>query len=218
MEQSERGLSTTSVALLFLLGVAVCAVFFSFGFLLGYKERSFSHTPEVERVTPAGEAPPVVNPPPENEDIGAEHKANSGPASPAVPPPVAAAGQKIESVTSGAKESAKGSGEAQAASQRATTAVDNRDFAGTPGSASTGRVAKAGIVLQVAAMQARQDAEALVKALKERGYPVFLTTPEDAGANDKFFRVRVGPFTSREQEENIRKQLVAEGFKPFVKH
>jgi DedD protein len=213
MEQSERRLSTASVALLFLLGVAVCAVFFSFGFLLGYKERSFSHTPEVERVTPAGETPPVVNPPPEKEEISAGQEGSTARTPSTVQPPSAGSGQKSEGISSGAKAPAQevSSGEGHPASQRAA-AVSGRDSAGASGSAPP-----AGIVLQVAAMQARQDAEALVKTLKERGYPVSLATPEDAGANDKFFRVRVGPFASRDEAESVRKKLAAEGFRPFVK-
>jgi len=68
MQEEEKGLSTSSLVLLFLLGVVVCAVFFSFGFLLGYRERSSTNTAEVERVTPTGDSPPAVNPPPAKVD------------------------------------------------------------------------------------------------------------------------------------------------------
>ena len=72
-------------------------------------------------------------------------------------------------------------------------------------------------MLQVAALQRNEDAERLVKVLKERGYPVFLVTPQDAHANDNLVRVRVGPFTSGAEKEKTRRKLEMEGFKPFVK-
>ncbi len=194
MEEGDRGLSTTSVALLFLLGVAVCAVFFSFGFLLGYKERSSSNTAEVERVTPTGDTPPVVNPPPEKEETSVRHNTTPAP------------------VGSAAQPSA-----AQPATQGTASGPGGHVAPETPVPAAARQPATGGIVLQVAALQTRQDAEALVKILKERGYPVLLVTPEDAHANDNLFRVRVGPFQSRDEQEKTRQKLVTEGFKPFIK-
>jgi cell division septation protein DedD len=70
----------------------------------------------------------------------------------------------------------------------------------------------------VAASRTKADAEALVKILKTRGYPVFLVAPEYTHANDNLFRVQVGPFTSREDAEKVRTKLTQEGFKPFVRH
>ena len=72
--------------------------------------------------------------------------------------------------------------------------------------------------MQIAASRTRQDAEALVKILEGRGYPVFLVTPEYAHAKDNLYRVQVGPFTSRDDAEKVRAKLTREGFKPFVRH
>ena len=73
-------------------------------------------------------------------------------------------------------------------------------------------------MVQITASRTRQDAEALVKVLKGRGYPVFLVTPGTAHTNDNLYRVQVGPFASREDAEKVRTRLTQEGFKPFIRH
>jgi len=75
-----------------------------------------------------------------------------------------------------------------------------------------------GFTVQVVASRTKQDAEALVKILEERGYPVFLVTPEYAHADDNLYRVQVGPFASKDDAEKVRTKLTQEGFKPFIKH
>jgi cell division septation protein DedD len=75
-----------------------------------------------------------------------------------------------------------------------------------------------GFTVQIAASRTKQDAEALVKVLEGRGYPVFLVSPEYAHANDNLYRVQVGPFTSKEDAEKVRAKLMQEGFKPFIRH
>ena len=48
---AEKGLSAGHLAVLFLAGVAVCGVFFSLGFLVGYNERSSKTAILAEQVT-----------------------------------------------------------------------------------------------------------------------------------------------------------------------
>ena len=214
MQEEEKGLSTSSLVLLFLLGVVVCAVFFSFGFLLGYRERSSTNTAEVERVTPTGDSPPAVNPPPAKVDTSVRQDANPMSVGSTAPPPEAESEQKGGNVASSTKASAKESGgvAAPAAAEAAPSTPSHESLEAPTRQAATGSGA-----LQVAALQNRQDAEALVNVLKERGYPVFIVSPEDAHASDSLFRVRVGPFASRDEEEKTRQELETEGFKPFVK-
>jgi cell division septation protein DedD len=217
MEEQEKGLSTASLVLLFLLGVIVCAVFFSFGFLVGYRERSSSNTPEMERVVPTGDAPPAVNPPPTKEE-SLRQDANPMSVGSTAQPLEAGSDRKGGNVARGTEVSREDRGAlAVPASTEAAISAPGHESsdARVPGptrQAATGRGA-----LQVAALRTRQDAEALVRVLKERGFPVFIVSPEDAKASDTLFRVRVGPFTSRDEEEKTRQQLETEGFKPFVK-
>ena len=219
MEKGEKGLSTASLVLLFLLGVVVCAVFFSLGFLVGYRERSSSNTAEVERVTPTGDTPPALNPPPAKEESSARQDANPvSVGSTAHQSPEAESDQKGGNVASGTRVSTKdGGGVAANAAAQAAPSTPSHESLETLVPAPTRQAATGSGALQVAALQNRQDAEALVKVLKERGYAVFIVTPEDAHANDNLFRVRVGPFASRNEEEKTRQELETEGFKPFVK-
>jgi len=205
-EHDDRGLSARHLILLFLVGVAVCGVFFSLGFLVGYNERGGRMTPATERVTNPPLTPPVVNPPPETPPT-----ATSAPAETPVKPPV---------VPSEAKSAAaEGAGSSSAPSPAPPPKEERREAAPPPESPSTasGEVG-VGFTVQVAASRAKEDAESLVKILKARDYPVFMVAPEYAHAGDNLFRVQVGPFKSRDDAEKARKQLLAEGFKPFIKH
>jgi len=60
---------------------------------------------------------------------------------------------------------------------------------------------------------ATEDADALVKALRKKHYPVFV--PSDAP--DKLFHVQVGPFTDPKEAEAMKARLEADGYKPIVK-
>lgn len=187
-KRDERGLSARYLVVVFLMGVAACAVFFSLGFLVGYNERPFKSATATEQVTPSGVIPPTVNPP--LEEIPAPDK-TPAPATAARKP----AGQSAE-------ESIKPAAASKPASSSAAT--------------TRGRV-PTGIAVQVAASRSKADAENLVKELSSRGYRVFLVTPEYAKAGDNLYRVQVGPFATRENAEKTRDKLVKEGFKPFIR-
>ena len=187
-KRDERGLSARYLVVVFLMGVAACAVFFSLGFLVGYNERPFKGATTTEQVTSSPVIPPTVNPPLEEVPSPAQS-----------PPPVTAA----KSATPAPQESAKPAGEAKAASRTAAT--------------PSGPV-PSGFTVQVVASRSKPDAENLVKELGSRGYRVFLVTPEYAKAGDNLYRVQVGPFATREDAEKARDKLSKEGFKPFIKH
>lgn len=187
-KRDERGLSARYLVVVFLMGVAACAVFFSLGFLVGYNERPFKGTPSTEQVTSPPLIPPTVNPP--LEEIPSPEK-NPAPATAATRP---AGKSDLESATPAAQSK-------PAASSTAT---------------QSGKV-PTGIAVQVAASRSKSDAENLVKELSSRGYPVFLVTPEYAKANDNLYRVQVGPFATRENAEKTREKLAKEGFKPFIR-
>ena len=187
-KRDERGLSARYLVVVFLMGVAACAVFFSLGFLVGYNERPFKSATTTEQVTPSSAIPPNVNPP--LEEIPEPAKA---------PPPTAAA----KTDTPAPQQSAKPREEPKAPSHAAAT--------------PSGAVPP-GFAVQVAASRSKSDAENLVKQLGSRGYRVFLVTPEYAKAGDNLYRVQVGPFATREDAEKARDKLTKEGFKPFIRH
>jgi cell division septation protein DedD len=67
--------------------------------------------------------------------------------------------------------------------------------------------------VQVAAVTRKEDADALVKALRKKGYSVLIAT----SPADKFLRVQVGPFPGIKEAEAMKARLMADGYKPIVK-
>jgi cell division septation protein DedD len=75
-----------------------------------------------------------------------------------------------------------------------------------------------GFIVQVTAMRAKQDAEAVVRTLRGHGYHVLLVAPPHANAKDSLYRVQVGPFSSRDSAQRTMAKLKHEGYKPFIRH
>jgi DedD protein len=69
-----------------------------------------------------------------------------------------------------------------------------------------------GYSVQVAAVSKQEDAEALVDALKKKGYPAVATS-----TGDKLFHVQVGPFNDIKDAEAVRAKLVSDGYNPILK-
>jgi len=210
----ENGLTGRQLALLFLVAVAVCAIFFSLGFLVGFNERAPRAAAITEQVTRPGAVPPIVNPPlaavpptgKEARSASASRLPSSG-AAERVPQEDISGSKSVNAPISSSSQATSGISSDQAM-------AENLNPESSPGKEVT-----SGFTIQVAATATKQDAEAVVARLKARGYPVFLVTPEYAHVDDNLFRVQVGPYTSRENAEKARQKLAQEGFKePFIRH
>jgi DedD protein len=70
-----------------------------------------------------------------------------------------------------------------------------------------------GYMVQVAAVRKQEDAEALVRALRRKNYPVLTV----AGPSDKLHHVQVGPFADIKLAEATRAKLIGDGYNPIVK-
>ena len=211
-KHDEKGLSARYLVLVFLMGVAACAVFFSLGFLVGYNERPSRATPLTEHVTPSGTIPPTINPPLENvEPTGNAPPVTGGAAEEAGPRSSFGAARGAQLTPTPADASAPSRLTSTRASKAASAA---RSAPTVPSVTGVGK----GFTVQVAASQNREDAQKLFRELKARGFAVFILNPDRARPNDNLFRVQVGPFASREQAEKIRAKIAQEGFKPFIKH
>lgn len=194
-ERDEHGLSARQLVLLFLGIVTVCGVFFAAGFLVGYNERTSKGVPPTEQVTASGDIPPTVNPPAKSEDKPASSAVAESAPKPLPVEPTPIASEPVRQAPPPEKKEP-----ARAASASAQPA-------------ETGR-----FVLQVAASSSRPDAEAVAKALKSKGLPAFVASPQ-AGSGDKLYRVQIGPYSTREAAEAMKPRLEQEGFKqPFIKH
>jgi cell division septation protein DedD len=198
--------------LIFLAGVAVCGVFFSLGFLVGFNERLSHSAPPAEVVTAPSVIPPAVNPPAENVTPTPQ-----GPSAPLNPSPDASLNPPASGETHPAEPGAKKS-DATSPSPPPEAPADAKAKPETPPPPLAAGEVGEGVTLQVAALRTKPDAENLVAILKGRGYPVFMVTPEYAHADDNLFRVQVGPFRTREDAEKVRAKLGQEGFKPFIRH
>ncbi len=210
-EHEERSYSARYLILIFFVCVATCGVFFSLGFLVGNNERSSRSTPMTEVVTAPPVVPPNINPP--AESVQSQHQPASSSQKPVNPPPDTMADSPREA---GAQAGASAAKPATVAPQAAPSQSASNP---SPTSATPLGEVGEGITLQVVASRSQQDAEHIVDILKQKSYPVFLATPEYAGADDKFFRVLVGPFRTRAEADKARDQLVKEGFKnPFIRH
>jgi len=212
-----KGLSTRHLVLVFLAGIAVCGVFFSLGFLVGYNERSARMAPVTEHISVPATIPPTINPPLETVPVGP----NRAESTPTVPPPPAPLqpGTPQSSPSEQKPETAPETPSPVIARPSSPAKAEKLPASGETATAAAGAGAiGAGFMVQITASRTRQDAEALVKVLKGRGYPVFLVTPGTAHTNDNLYRVQVGPFASREDAEKVRTRLTQEGFKPFIRH
>jgi len=71
------------------------------------------------------------------------------------------------------------------------------------------------LTVQAASLPDLDDAEALVRRLKAKGYPAFKTMAK-IPQRGIWFRVRVGRFRSEKEAGAMMKKLEAEGFDPLL--
>ncbi|HUI44060.1 MAG TPA: SPOR domain-containing protein [Terriglobia bacterium] len=214
MTRDAERISTRSLLGAFFLVVLLCAVFFSLGYFMGYKERGPTGAPVAEQVTapPDSDVPPQTNPAP---DAPSASGASTGEA--AAAPAASAQADRTPAVA----PSSQAAGTIPTPSPAAPAPAS-----AVPGGGSTGVVAPAaprprpaphGVLIQAAALANQQDAANMVSVLTSRGYPALILTPQQARADDNLFRVVVGPYKTRAAAEAARHKLAAEGFKPFIR-
>ncbi len=69
------------------------------------------------------------------------------------------------------------------------------------------------IMVQIAAVKNRSDAEALAAALQKNGFNATVRTE----AQDKLLHVQVGPFDNRDEAKAMRQKLANAGYNAFIK-
>lgn len=216
--QDERGPSARHLVLMFLAAIAVCAVFFSLGYVVGYNHSPSRITPVTEDVATPGNIPPTVNPPaggssqPVNNGVEAE---NVNPATNSIPKPVRPQPLQPEAAaTPQAKPPARTQHTVERPKPRKKpAAAEHRPPAHASRAASSPHY-----VVQVMASRTRADAVTLVRLLKNHGYHVFIVSPQESQPKDHFYRVQVGPFASRAGASHVLHRLEGEGFRPFITH
>ena len=204
-QEHEETTGTGRLLFLFLGMVVLCAVFFGLGYSLG--RNSIPATAQAAEplaaATPGGAKPSPLNP---------------GDGTQAQTPSTdqltfyKSVQQKDQQPGLAAKPPAEGKPEtpAPAASEEArlAAAVGMTPVTAAPAAPATG------YTVQIAAVRRQEDADALVKALGKKHYPVFVAS----NAPDKLFHVQVGPFSDPKEAEAMKARLAGDGYKAIVKH
>ena len=191
-QDTEITLGTGKLLLLFFGLVAVCAVFFAFGYNLG---RSSATPALAERTPPALDAVKQANKSgaasaTKTSDLTFYKAVAQNEANP----------QLTQAQTPAAAASTPSD---PPAAQPATTSPD----ATTLPSANS-------YFVQVAAVSKQEDADALVEALKKKQYPAFSAS---GSTSDKLFHVQIGPYADVKDAETMRAKLISDGYNPILK-
>lgn len=192
-QDTEITLGTGRMLALFFGLVLICAVFFAIGFSLGKKTASVgsANVPATSSESPSA----IVRP---------SAAKNTQPVSPA--------GDLSFYKTVG--EKTVNTGLTPQDSQPQPTATPSGDTPRTDTGVAPSPPASDSYFVQVAAVSRREDADALVEALKKKQYPAFAANNSPA---DKFFHVEVGPYADLKDAEAMRARLISDGYNPIVK-
>ena len=220
-QDTEITLGTAKLLTLFFGLVIVCAVFFALGYTLGRKSdiglaapsAATALQPASNGAKPAGSASPQSAPQMtfykavEQKDANTQLTPASAEANSANP---AATGQPTSLPSASSPASSSGTAASGAAGSGSPAQPSQTGNPPDPMAA----IPSTPYFVQVAAVTKQEDAEALVDALKNKQYAAFVATN---AANEKLFRVQVGPFNDVKDAEAARSRLINDGYNPIVK-
>lgn len=203
----------------------ICGVFFGFGYSLGRDntgpKAALAQTPSHGSavVHPAAVKTVVEEPEASGDDQYGDAGDGDQPVQKPTTPPLqrkpSAAAVAVSEAPAGA-----GSGQqnpvpaAQAQAQVARTAYSlpaPATVAATPDTASA--APPAAIMVQIAAVSRREDADVLVSALNKLGYSASVRSAN----TDNLLHVQVGPFATRDQAKAMRTKLLNDGYNAILK-
>lgn len=186
-QDTEITLGTGKLLGIFFLMVAICAAFFTMGYLFGRSSTTMAASTTVVGTVPGAGSNPASKP-----SAGANRAADT-------PQPAA-----DSSTTS----------QAPSTSQPTLLPVKATEESSSAPSAETRTAASGTYMVQVAAVSRQEDAEILVNALRKKQYPVLMVANVPG---DSLFHVQVGPFTDPKEAEAMRSRLAGDGYNAIVK-
>ncbi|MCU1284550.1 MAG: Sporulation related protein [Acidobacteriales bacterium] len=215
-QDTELTLSTGKLLGFFFGMVVVCGIFFSLGYLVG------------KGSSQAGA--PVMTDSAANSNLvtSGGAKPSAGKSAPVEPKPcVAGDANCIPATTDTAQTASASDPSYQKALQQkdanpqlvapevapAPKADDKKTVAATKTATPELTNAATGFMVQVAAVSKQEDADALVKALRKKEYPVFVVSQP----NSNLFHVQVGPFAQQKDAEAMRAKLSGDGYNAILK-
>lgn len=209
-QDTEITLSTGRLLTLFFGLVAVCAVFFGFGYTLGRGSAKQAGSLVAAEGVPASTV------------VAGGAKPGAAQAA-AVKPSDCAAGQDCSAAGQTAPEDLTfyKAVEQKEASAELTPQEPPTQPGSTPAKAAAPEMKSnippvttaTGYTVQIAAVSKKEDAELLKTALQQKQYPVFISNT----ASDRLFHVQVGPFAELKDAEAMKSKLVGDGYNPIVK-
>ncbi len=199
---SEITLSTASLLGIFFGLVLICGVFFGFGYSMGRGTGSAPATPAVATAEPEETAAPA----PARPAALAPAEQDEAPAAAAPTPAVA----RVRQDDAPSEETAVAPAKVPASKPSAAQKIP----ASLPVDADTSATAVSGKpMVQIAAVARPEDADALVAALRQRGYGVVVRNEPQ----DKLLHVQVGPFADRGQAAAMKQKLLSDGYNAIIK-
>jgi len=189
-EDTEITLGTGKMLALFFGLVALCAVFFGFGFSLG--KSSVLKPSAAESTLPSPAPAAILRPSAIKTETALPASTEAGNPAP----------EKVSDSQTAAPTTA-------AATDAATPTSEDKSTAADPVPPPTLN----GYYVQVAAVSKQEDADALVDALKKKQYPAFSANT----ASDQLFHVQLGPYGDIKDAEGMRAKLVSDGYNPILK-
>lgn len=189
--------------------VAICAAFFTMGYLLGRSSAASSGSTTIVSAVPNGgnaaskpSAGGSKTPDAQNCPAGSANcpSATGGP------------GTNLYTAVNAKDPAAGQSPPIQVIP--VTTATNTAPPDTTANAATDTKNAGTGVyMVQVAAVTKQEDADILVNALRKKQYPVFVATVP----SDSLFHVQVGPFSDSKEAEDMRTRLAGDGYNAIVK-
>jgi DedD protein len=185
----EISLGTATILGIFFSLALVCALFFGLGYSMGRKSQ------------PVAVAAPVT---PLAESSSASNSASKPASGNPIPEPVEALAPRSARVPSAPEPKAI----PVAPAPRAVVVAEKPAAVPVAAAASTGT-----LIVQIAAVSHREDADTLINTLQRRGYNVSIRQEPQ----DKLMHVQIGPFPSRKDADAMRQRLLSDGYNAIVK-
>jgi len=199
---TEITLGVKSILGIFFALALICGVFFGFGYSLGrgnapkVSTTAQSAQPAGIPATPAPDIKTVVEP-----LSGTQAKPAAGEAAP-------------PSLNAAANATPTAPAQTTPASQPATAAAPPQAVpAAYSLPAKAPAVAPTSVMVQIAAVAHRQDADVLVTALQQRGYQASVRTEP----GDQLLHIQIGPFATRDQAKAMQARLLNDGYNAILK-
>lgn len=203
---TEITLGVKSILGIFFALALICGVFFGFGYSLGRGNGPKAAVAQSSQQTAAASAPDIktiVEP-----GSGSQNKPVAG--EPAAQPSLNAA----TSVNPAAPAQPTTSPASQPAPQPAAAPAPAQPISAAYSlPANTPATAPASIMVQIAAVAHRGDADVLVTALEQRGYHASVRSE----TGDSLLHIQIGPFATRNQARAMQARLLNDGYNAILK-